>query len=219
MGGSHSITAIWQPGPEHVKFARLKINGFPAMNNLRFHFNAGILLAFVGCLVFSASCTPRPAKTQIDPKAHLREIEQWRAQRLAELTSDSGWLTLIGLFWLKEGQNTVGTGPDNDVVLSFSSLRVVDIPLKNPPPRWGVFVVTNGIVRFETPLAKTFFVDEKPISSLELKNDGEDKPTVIHLGSVTFQIIKRGDKLGLRVKDSMNPDRFNFKAPEFYPAD
>jgi hypothetical protein len=52
-----------------------------------------------------------------------------------------------------------------------------------------------------------------------LRSDAEDKPTILTYGSLTFEIIKRGDKLGLRVKDSQNPDRLNFKGTEFYPTD
>jgi uncharacterized protein (DUF1684 family) len=59
----------------------------------------------------------------------------------------------------------------------------------------------------------------KPESMLPMKSDAEDKPTILAYGSLTFQIIKRGDKLGLRVKDSQNPDRLNFKGTDFYPTD
>ena len=33
-----------------------------------------------------------------------------RRARRSSLTSDSGWLTLAGLFWLKEGENSFGRG-------------------------------------------------------------------------------------------------------------
>jgi uncharacterized protein (DUF1684 family) len=49
--------------------------------------------------------------------------------------------------------------------------------------------------------------------------DVEEHPTILKYGSLSFQIIKRGDKLGLRVKDSQNPDRLNFKSTEFYLTD
>jgi uncharacterized protein (DUF1684 family) len=76
----------------------------------------------------------------------------------------------------------------------------------------------KNVVKFDASQAG-FSVDGKPIKSLELKTDDDDKPTIVHFDSITFQIIKRGDRLGLRVKDSQNPDRLNFKDTEFYPAD
>src|SRR3569833_4058706 len=49
-------------------------------------------------------------------------VEQWRAARVAELTSDSGWLTLVGLFWLDKGDNTFGRAPSNHLVLDHPAL-------------------------------------------------------------------------------------------------
>ena len=34
---------------------------------------------------------------------HVKDINAWRTKRVANLTSDNGWLTLCGLFWLNEG--------------------------------------------------------------------------------------------------------------------
>ena len=42
---------------------------------------------------------------------------------------------------------------------------------------------------------------------------------MLRLGSLSLQVIKRGDRLGLRVKDKENPDRLNFRGIESYPAD
>jgi len=155
------------------------------------------------------SCARPQLKPKIDPNAYAKEIDEWRAERWATLKSDNGWLTLLGLFWLKEGENKLGSDPANDIVLPSGKIGV----------RGGVFVLRAGTVRIETPLKTGFTVDGKPVSSLELKSDDDGTPTVLHLGSLSFQIIKRGDKLGLRVKDKENPDRLNFRNTEFYPAD
>ena len=45
------------------------------------------------------------------------ETETWRAQRERDLKSDTGWLTVAGLTFLKPGANTVGSDRDSDVVL------------------------------------------------------------------------------------------------------
>ncbi len=165
-----------------------------------------MLLGICTAILLTA-CAKAPK--QIDAAMHAKEIEQWRAQRLAELTSDSGWLTLIGLFWLKDGVNKLGSDPTNEIVLRKEKVS----------GHAGSFVLTNGAVRFETPLANTFFVDGQPVSSLELKTDADDKPTVIMLGSVSFQIIKRGEKLGVRVKDKDDPARRDFRGLDYFPTD
>src|SRR5713101_8534282 len=38
---------------------------------------------------------------------YQHSIEKWRAQREADLKADDGWLTVVGLKWLKEGENRV----------------------------------------------------------------------------------------------------------------
>jgi uncharacterized protein (DUF1684 family) len=171
--------------------------------------SAGIMLALSFCLALSASCARKIPKSQIDPNAYARELEQWRAQRLAELKSDTGWLTLSGLFWLKEGRNSVGQGQENDII----------VPPDKMPLHLGAFVLTNGEVIFETPIADNFYVNDQPISAVVMKSDADDKPTVMTLRSFTFQLIKRGDKLGVRIKDRNSPQRSNFSGLEYFPTD
>lgn len=154
-------------------------------------------------VLFAVSCSPAPPK--IDQQAYAKEIEQWRAKRLASLTSESGWLTLIGLFWLKDGRTTFGSEPANDIVVP------------KVPPRAGEFLLVNGAVTFKTPHEKTFTVDGVPVSSLALKTDLDDKPTIVRVGSVSFQIIKREDRLGVRFRDKDNPERLNFPGLENFP--
>ena len=162
-------------------------------------------IAVGAALLLAASCARAPQ--QIDQQTYAREIAQWREKRLASLTGESGWLTLIGLFWLKEGRNTFGSDAANDIVVP------------KVPPRAGEFVLANGVVTFRTPHAKTFIVDSAPISSVELKTDLDEKPTIVRVGSLSLQIIKREDRLGVRVKDKDNPDRANFRGLEYFPTD
>ena len=158
-------------------------------------------------LFLATSCARAPQK--IDPNAYAKEIEQWRAKRLADLTSDDGWLTLVGLFWLKEGENKFGSDVANDVIL----------PPGKVPPHAGSFSLHNGVVKLEAPPASGITADGKPATSLELKSDADGSPTVLHIGSVSLQVIKRGEKLGVRAKDKDNPDRTNFRGIDSYPAD
>jgi len=43
--------------------------------------------------------------------AYQAGIEKWRAEREAGLKADGGWLTVSGLFWLKDGENCVEGAP------------------------------------------------------------------------------------------------------------
>ncbi len=181
------------------------------MAKLRFNQrSAGIGLLAVSLLITALlgnSCTQPPPK--IDAAAYAEEIAQYRIARLAELRSDSGYLSLAGLFWLKEGENKFGSDPANEIVL----------PKEKVSRLAGVFILKNGIVRLEAPANSNITASDKPVTSLELKSDADDQPTVLHLGSLSLLIIKRGDKLGVRVKDKDNPARSNFAGLENFPAD
>ena len=46
-----------------------------------------------------------------EDNAYQAEIVKGRRQRETDLKADGGWLTVTGLFWLKEGQNRVDSAP------------------------------------------------------------------------------------------------------------
>ena len=170
--------------------------------------STSLVLLTLFCLLVG-SCARTQPKPRIDADTYAKEIDVWHQERWSSLKSEGGWLTLIGLFWLKEGENKLGSESVSDIVL--------------PPGKIGkqsaIFVLKNGVVQLEAPPKSGFTVEGKPITHLELKSDVDGSPTVLHLDSLSFQIIKRGDKIGLRVKDKDNPDRVNFRGTEFYPVD
>ena len=157
--------------------------------------------------LLATSCVRKPPNPRMDPAAYAREIDQWHQQRWAELKSESGWLTLVGLFWLKKGENKFGSDPSNDIALPKLSKFA------------GSFWLKDGSVKLAASPQSGITADGKSVTSLELKSDADGDPTIVHVGSLSLQIIRRGDKLGLRVKDKDNPDRVNFKGTEFYPTD
>jgi len=54
---------------------------------------------------------------EISEAQHAQEVENWKIKRVANLTNENGWLTLCGLFWLKEGKNRVGNENETDVIV------------------------------------------------------------------------------------------------------
>ena len=58
-----------------------------------------------------------------------QQIQQWRSGRLQRLTAPDGWLSLIGLEWLKEGDNRVGSTADNDIVLKAGPAHLGTVTL------------------------------------------------------------------------------------------
>ncbi|RKH07299.1 DUF1684 domain-containing protein [Corallococcus sp. CA053C] len=132
----------------------------------------------------------------------------WQAQRLERLSAEGGWLTLVGLTWLEEGKQAAGSAPDSDV------------PLPAPvPSHAGTFVREGDSVRFEPAPNAAFTLEGKPFTGGALKTDEKGEPDVLRLGSVSFQVIRRGDRLGVRVKDTQAPARKQFHGiPTYAPS-
>src|SRR4029077_16061813 len=68
---------------------------------------------------------------KMDKKAYTHEIETLRTQRVDRLKAPNGWLSLVGLFWLNEGPNLVGTDKKSDIVLDKGPARLGVVTLKN----------------------------------------------------------------------------------------
>ncbi len=146
---------------------------------------------------------PAMEKTEAN---YRNEIESWRAQRMARLAADDGWLTVVGLTWLKEGSNRFGSDARSDVVLPASA-----------PPHAGVLRLTGGQVTVEVAPGATATVGGARVTSRPLRSDaGAADPDILALGSVTLQIIDRGGRLGARVKDRDAPARRAFHGTEWY---
>jgi hypothetical protein len=157
---------------------------------------------------------PQPAATPVaaasPPGAsYEQELEQWKAKRLANLKSEDGWLALIGLFWLKEGENRFGSDPTGEIVL----------PDGKTPALAGTLRLAAGKVTLDARPDAKITSKGQPVATLELKSDEEGEPTTLELGSLSFNVVKRGDRLGLRVRDRENPARAEFKGTDYYPAD
>jgi uncharacterized protein (DUF1684 family) len=174
---------------------------------------AFVLCALLGSLVFAPACRQASgpqAPGAFDPAGYHAEIQKWQQHRLASLTKEDGWLTLVGLFWLNEGENKFGSDTKNSVVL----------PADKAPALAGSFFREQGQVRLAARPGTEITADGKPVTTLALKDDNDDSgPTILKLGSLIINIVKRGERIGVRVKDSESRTRREFKGLEYYPID
>ena len=156
---------------------------------------AGLLV--MGCREEAVSTTA--TTPGVDTAAHRKQIEEWQANRDKRLRSEDGWLTLIGLFWLDDGDN------------------VITLPKKNTP---ALKLVRAGEKVTLTP-DPSMTIDGKPIAGpVELRNDFDEKgPTIVQMGSVRFNVIKRAERFGLRVKDAEADTRTHFEGMDYYPIE
>lgn len=131
----------------------------------------------------------------------------WRDKRHARLTSESGWLTLVGLHWLSPGENAMGSGPD----------AIVALPAGKAPAKAGVLVLDKQTVTIKPDPAAGITLDGQPVGERVLADDLSGKPDVLKLGDLSFFVIRRGDRIGVRVKDPNSPVRTGFKGIDYFP--
>jgi len=137
---------------------------------------------------------------------YQQSVENWRKAYQASLTSDTGWLTVSGLFWLKEGANRFGSDPSNEIVLPSSA-----------PPHAGVFEFHGDktTARIEPGVVAT--LNGKPVQSAELRPDVASDRLV--LGDLTLYVHASGNRLAIRMKDRNSKLRREFSGLHWFPVD
>src|SRR5437879_12672544 len=73
-------------------------------------------LSLLGIVFFALA--PFSVSALDSPDAWQRDLLGWREKRAANLQTPEGWLALIGLEWLKEGDNSVGSATDNKIQIA-----------------------------------------------------------------------------------------------------
>ena len=157
-------------------------------------------------IVSQCALSQTPARVQQD---YIKEIQKWHEKRILSLTREDGWLSLAGLYWLKDGENNFGADSSNDIIF----------PNGKSPDFIGVFTLKNNQVTITIKPNITVLFEGKPVQSLKLKSDAEGEPTVLTLGSLKWFIIKRGDLFAVRLRDSANFGLKNFKGIKTFPID
>ncbi|HEX7338401.1 MAG TPA: DUF1684 domain-containing protein [Rhodanobacteraceae bacterium] len=137
-----------------------------------------------------------------------RDLAIWREGRLARLTAPDGWLTLVGLPWLSVGENTLGSAPDNAIV-------VADLPA-----HFGTVTLDgDGNARLRLDPQAHGLVNGMAATGALLLDDEQPQPTVVSAGDVSFYLVRRGDHVGLRIKHAHASTREHFLGLEHFPDD
>lgn len=137
--------------------------------------------------------------------AYVQAFEKWKAELVQDLKER--WLVLAGLFWLKPGANTFGSGQDNAIVLPSG------------PAHAGSFELKDGRVSVTFQPGASAEIEGKPATATQLQPDTTGKPTVLEMGSLRVFVISRGTRLGIRVRDLNSAAARNYKGPVFFPLD
>ncbi|RAN82044.1 hypothetical protein B5P43_10200 [Bacillus sp. SRB_336] len=162
-------------------------------------------------LFFAAAIMGVATVHAADTDTYTQSIKQWHAGRVERLTAPDGWLSLIGLEWLKEGDNRIGSAADNDIVL------------KAGPAHLGVAkLASSGDVHLVLTSGSGALVDGRPAREATLIDDakaGDGAPTTVSFGSASFYVIDRDGRKGLRVKDTEAQARKHFAGIDSFAID
>jgi uncharacterized protein (DUF1684 family) len=165
---------------------------------------ARLTTAILLAMVAAACGKPAPVETA---DSYLTEIAKFREAREAVLKTDTGWLTIAGLFFLTKPETTFGSDPANDIVLPAGA-----------PARAGTFSMHDGKVSVRAAGGISFVLNGNTITSADLKSDGAGTPDRIGLQDLTLWVHQSGDRLAIRLRDKNNHLRREFTGLNWYPV-
>jgi uncharacterized protein (DUF1684 family) len=142
---------------------------------------------------------------------HLAQVEAWRAERYRRLRQPMSWLSLVGLEWLREGDNRLGADRD------------VELRLPSGPRIAGRLRLDGGRVTAAGAPSSGLMHDGEAVEDLELINDldapDDPGPTLLELGSLRMCLVRRADRFGLRIWDTAAAALREFRGVPHYPVD
>jgi uncharacterized protein len=156
------------------------------------------------CLAAFASAVLAADQSAAADASYLQSFEKWKAELVDDLKQN--WLPLAGLFWLKPGENKFGSDGKNDIVFPKG------------PAHAGSFTLQSKdvSVRFEPGVQVT--VSSKPFTASKLESDVSGHATVLEMGSLRFYVIGRGERIGIRLKDTESDAARGFRGLDFFPV-
>ncbi len=147
-----------------------------------------IVLVLTAIFIY-VSCTGKDPAPSGSPE-YIAEIEQWHKNRIERLKADNGWLNLVGLYWLKEGENSFGSSEENNIQFPSTSPSLI-----------GKVILKDSSIVFKSTEKINVTIDGQNVTESVLEQDITGKPTIMELGSLRWFIIKRDDRYGIRLRD------------------
>ena len=157
--------------------------------------------SFLLSMALFASAASKPA---VDA-AYRQSFDKFKADRVESLKKN--WLTLAGLFWLKPGDNSFGSDPASAVVFPKG------------PSHAGVFTLKGEDVTATFSTESHAVIDGKPATRAAMQPDTSENRTTVEMGSLRFYAIKRGARIGIRLKDLDSEAARKLQALSFFPPD
>jgi len=163
---------------------------------------AATVIVLGSAILFAHATGSAPAAP--DP-AYVQSFEKWKAEQVDDLKKN--WLPLAGLYWLKPGANSFGSDAANAIAFPKGPAHAGEFDLEGKD-------VTIKVLR-ETGAT----LAGKPLASAKLDSDVSGHASVVEMGTLQFHVIVRGERVGIRLKDTDSAAVRNFHDLMFFPLD
>jgi hypothetical protein len=121
--------------------------------------------------------------------------------------TERGWLGLVGLYWLRDGENRIGSDPTNDIVLPSVA-----------PGHIGIVQYNNGVATFRAARGVPIYCNGKKVTLKTLVADIYEGADFLQIGDLTFVLLERADRHLIRVWDKQSKLRKEFTGFKQYPV-
>ena len=160
-----------------------------------------LAVALLSSALVALGVTP----TEAPDAAYVQSFEKWKAGQTADLKEN--WLSLAGLFWLKPGANAFGSDPASQIVFPKG------------PTHAGEFDLNGKDVILKLLPESKATIEGKGVTTAKLDPDTSKNVSNVEMGTLRFHVIVRGERVGIRLRDTESVAARNFKGMMFYPLD
>ncbi len=148
------------------------------------------------------------------PADYRQQVDAFRVKRGHEIIAPTGWAALVGLHFLTPGTHVVGSAPGSDVLLTGPSA----------PPILGNVTVTAGTNGAASTARLVVAQGVEARRGSEILTDTELRPgggpdAYVSVGAMSMTLIRRGDRLALRVWDARAPSLTSLSKLDWMPID
>ncbi len=140
---------------------------------------------------------------------YQKGIDDWHAKRIKGLAAENGWLNLVGLYWLNEGKSSFGSGKENKIIFPAGTIDANAGYFERVGTTIKLVASNNVDVKVNGITAKEAIISHK--DSL--------RPAVVSINNLRFTIIKREDKIGIRLRDLKSQALAEFKGVNRFSVD
>lgn len=164
--------------------------------------------SFILLLIITVFVSCQSSTDNLNEKKYIKSLKEWQQHRLERLKSEDGWLNLVGLYWLKDGENPFGSNIANNII--FPS---------NAPDFIGSFSLYKDEISVRIENDVEVLVNDSLLKEHIVYSDMEDNTTIFKYGSFKWYVIKRGDKYGIRLRDLESPLINEITELPYFPID